>query len=427
MNQFNIKSIQANEILDSRGNPTLETEVQLEGGAKEVAAVPSGASTGKFEAVELRDGDLQRYDGKGVLKAKNNVNTIIAQELIGKNSEDQKEMDEIMIKLDGTDNKSKLGANAILSVSLALAKATATQRQMPLYESLRMNFEFVKPMAKMPTPLMNIINGGKHASTNVVLQEFQIIPIADGKIKTQMEIGSEVFHALEKVLKENGQDTDVGNEGGYAPDFKSLDNVFESIIEAIKKSGATPGEDVFLGIDAAANSFYNKEENNYEIAPPKEILNPKELGERYLKWIKNYPLISIEDPYDEESWQEWSEFRSKVASKNKDIMIIGDDLFVTNVERLKKGIQEQAANSILVKVNQIGSLSETVDAIKLAQENNYKVVISHRSGETNDTTIADLAVASGAEFIKTGAPSRGERVAKYNRLLEIERDLGLDN
>lgn len=428
MSEFTIKSIKANEILDSRGNPTIKTEVKLVGGARGVAAVPSGASTGKFEAVELRDNDMDRYDGLGVQKACNNVNTNIAQELVGQDGEDQVAIDRMMIKLDGTGNKSNLGANAILSVSLALAWAVSSQRKMPLYESLVMNFDLEKPLENIPVPLMNIINGGKHADTNLALQEFQIIPFGDGYIKNQLEIGSEVFHALGRILKAKGLDTDVGNEGGYAPEFASIDQVFELIIEAINKTGVKAGQDVFLGLDTAANSFYDQKKKKYAIAPPKEEFDAAGLQKKYEQWFKDYPLISIEDPFAEESWDDWSRLTKKMKAKqlaHHDFMVIGDDLFVTNIKRLKKGIASQSANAILIKPNQIGSLSETIAAVKLAQNNDYKIIISHRSGETNDTTIADLAVSVGAEFIKTGAPSRGERVAKYNRLLEIARELGI--
>lgn len=427
MNKFSIKKITAREILDSRGNPTVEAEVELEGGGKGVAAVPSGASTGKFEAFELRDHDADRYEGQGVLRAVANDNNKIFTALRGRDAQEQEKLDTVMIELDGSPNKRNLGANAILAVSLAMAKSVAAQRREPLYACLRQIFNLAQGSYKLPAPLMNIINGGKHASTNLALQEFQIIPLADGKFSSQLEMGSEVFHCLAKVLAGKNMDTDVGNEGGYAPDFVKLEDAFDCIMEAAAKAGAKPGENIFLGLDAAANSFYDKRENVYVINPPTEKLDPAGLAGRYLEWMEKYPLVSIEDPFGEESWEDWRNFLTQLRGKKyheQDFMVIGDDLFVTNVVRLKRGIKEKAANAILIKPNQIGTLSETAAAIKLAQENNFKTIISHRSGETNDTTIADLAVAFGADFIKTGAPSRGERVAKYNRLLEIEQEIG---
>lgn len=414
-----IKSIHAQEILDSRGDPTVHCSVILENGIHAQAAVPSGASTGRFEACELRDGDMKRYDGKGVLKACNNVNIKIAHALHGHNVDDQAGLDRAMIELDGRQNKSNLGANAILAVSLACAKAAAKARHLSLYKSMRECFDF-SPNKLLPVPLMNIVNGGKHASTNIALQEFQIIPDVGKTFSAKLEAGSEIFHALGRILEENKSDSDVGNEGGYAPDWASLDQVFDYILQAIKKAGYQAGRQVALGLDAAATSFANHDATSYAIAPPPEELSPLELGNKYKDWLARYPLVSLEDPFAEEAWPDWQKLTAEIGDK---IMIIGDDLFVTNVERLQKGIDAKAANAILVKPNQIGTLTETMAAIKLGQANNFKIIISHRSGETNDTTIADLAVAVGAEYIKAGAPDRGERVAKYNRLLEIEREL----
>lgn len=421
MNPFTIKHIQAREILDSRGEPTVAAVVELENGAQGEAAVPSGASTGTYEAHELRDGDMSRYNGKGVLKACANVNVKITHELTGKDAEDQEEIDRLMIKLDGRHNKSNLGANAILAVSLAMAHAVAKGRSLPLYRSLQQTFGLDSEIKSLPVPLMNIINGGKHASTNIALQEFQIIPSLGKKFSQRLEAGSEIFHALGDVLKDKGLDSDVGNEGGYAPDVENLEQVFDYMVEAIKKSGHTPGQDVFMGLDAAATSFFKEHGKTYVVAPPEKELSAAELADLYRGWFKKYPLISIEDPFNEEGWGDWQKFTAEVGDK---VMIIGDDLFVTNVERLQKGIKEKAANAILIKPNQIGTLSETMAAIKLAKDSGFKLIISHRSGETNDSTIADIAVAVAAEYIKAGAPDRGERVAKYNRLLEIESELG---
>ena len=418
MKPFDIKHIEAGEVLDSRGNPTVMTTVWLQNGAKAAAAVPSGASTGKFEAHELRDGQASRYNGKGVLKACSNVNIRIAEVIKGMDAEDQEAVDQAMIAKDNTENKSFLGANAILSVSMAVAKAVARGRRMPLYRSLQESFGF-QTGEHFPTPIMNLINGGKHASSNILFQETQIIPKLDHSPTQQIEAGSEVFHALKKVLEERGYDTDVGDEGGYGPDVKELDEVFAMIVEAIEASGHTPGEQISLGIDPAVSGYYEADTNRYIIGPPKENITAEDLGTRYQEWIKQYPLISIEDPFAEEAWDDWAAFTQSVGDTT---LIIGDDLLVTNTERLQTGIDTKAMNAILVKPNQIGTVTETVNAIKLAQAHNIAQVISHRSGETNDTFIVDLAVATGAQYLKAGAPSRGERVAKYNRLLEIERD-----
>lgn len=416
MNQIKIKHIEAGEILDSRGNPTVMATVILSNNAKAAAAVPSGASTGTLEAHELRDGAKDRYDGLGVLKACSNVNVHINDALEGIDAEDQENIDKTMIDLDGTENKSKLGANAILSVSLACARAVSVARGVPLYESLQKTFN-LKQSSKMPTPIMNLINGGKHASTNIVLQEFQIIPVLGNSAAEKIELGAEIFHKLGRILEEKSMDSDVGNEGGYAPDVESIDQIFEMLIQSI----GTNKEQVKLGIDAAATSFYDARSKTYTIAPPEKELQAADLSQLYSQWIEKYNLYSIEDPFDEESWNDWARFSSQRSEE--DIIIIGDDLLVTNKERLKEGIEKKAMNAILIKLNQIGTLSETVETIKLAQENDVKIVISHRSGETNDAFISDLAVAVSADYLKAGAPSRGERVAKYNRLIEIERKL----
>lgn len=416
-----IKSLQAQEILDSRGDPTVHATVILESGTHAQAAVPSGASTGRFEAFELRDGDMKRYQGKGVLKACNNVNIKIAQALVGHSVDDQEGIDRLMIDLDGRHNKSNLGANAILAVSLVCAKAAAKVRHLPLYKSLQQTYGLAGKEV-MPVPLMNIVNGGKHASTNIALQEFQIIPAINKTFSANLEAGSEIFHALGKIFEENKIDSDVGNEGGYAPNMNDLEDVFKYMIEAIGRAGYRPGEQVSLGLDAAATSFTDDNAKVYKISPPPAEYSPQELMAKYESWLEKYYIKTFEDPFAEESWDDWKIFTAKLGDK---LTVIGDDLFTTNVERLQKGIDSKAANAILVKPNQIGTLTETMAAIKLAQANNFKVIISHRSGETNDTTIADLAVAVGADYIKAGAPDRGERVAKYNRLLEIERELNL--
>jgi len=420
MEKTKIKYIEAGEILDSRGNPTVMTTVVLSNGVKAAAAVPSGASCGALEAVELRDNKSDRYDGLGTLKACSNVNVLIRGALEGKDAENQENIDNIMINLDATENKSKLGANAILSVSLACARAVSVARSMPLYESLQQTFDFDKSI-RMPIPIMNLINGGKHASTNIIFQEFQIIPVLGKTISEKIEAGSEIFHKLGKILQEKKMDTDVGNEGGYAPDVESIDEIFLMLESAVKKCNLEIGKDVKIGIDVAASSFYDARAKTYTIGPPEKEMQAVDLSRLYSQWIKEYNLYSIEDPFDEESWNDWTKF--SLEQSDKDINIIGDDLLVTNKERLKEGIEKKSMNAILIKPNQIGTLSETVKTIKFAQENNIKIIISHRSGETNDAFISDLAVACSAEFLKAGAPSRGERVAKYNRLMEIEKGI----
>jgi len=407
-----IKNIKAREILDSRGNPTVEAEVFCDNFSV-CASVPSGASTGSHEALELRDGNKKKFGGKGVLKAVNNVNTKIVQALKGIEVTEQRKIDEAMLALDGTENKTKLGANAILSVSLACAKAGAIAQGLPLYKYINKTFGFEK--MNLPQPMMNILNGGAHAGWVADFQEFMILPKAK-KFRERVRMGAEVFHNLKEVLKKHSLGTQVGDEGGYAPNLKANEEGFKLIGEAVTAAGYKLGKDVDLAIDTAASEFYG--DGKYSLKKDGKNFSAKELLEFYKKLIKKYPIISIEDGFAEDNWENWKLMKKEL----KKIMQVGDDLFVTNVARLKKGIDEGVANAILIKVNQIGSLSETIDAIKLAQKNKYKVVISHRSGETADTFIADLAVGSGAEFIKTGSLSRSERVEKYNRLMKIEEE-----
>lgn len=405
-----IKDIKAREILDSRGNPTVEVDVLLESGAKGRAAVPSGASTGSKEALELRDNDPKRYQGKGVLKAVNNVNTIIKKFLIGLESSHQRQIDETMIKLDGTENKTNLGANATLGVSLAVLKATAKEKNIPLYK-------FFGDEISLPRPMMNILNGGAHADNNLDFQEFMIIPNAKN-FKETLRIGSEVFHTLKKVLKENGFNTGVGDEGGFAPNLNTNEEALDMLMEAIKEAGYTPGKDVNFALDVAASEFY--EDGIYNLKGANKKLTSNELVDYYQTLIDKYPIISIEDPVDEEDWEGFRKMTEKYGDK---IQLVGDDLFVTNIKYLQKGIDNKAGNAILIKLNQIGTFTETLETINLAKENGYKTIISHRSGETEDVTIADLAVALNLGQIKTGSLSRSERTAKYNELLRIEEDL----
>jgi len=409
-----IIGVYAREIMDSRGNPTVEVEVELEDGIVGRAAVPSGASTGAFEAVELRDGDQDRYSGKGVLKAVNNVNTVIAEEIIGMDALDQVGLDKLLIALDGSKNKGNLGANALLGVSLAIADAAAQWTGQPLFRYLGgVNAR------TLPVPMMNILNGGEHADNNVDIQEFMIVPAGASSFKEALRMGSEVFHALKKVLGENGLATGVGDEGGFAPNLGSNEEALQMIMLAIDKAGYKAGEDIFLAIDAAASEFYK--DGKYILAGEGKSLTSAELVDLYADWLTRYPIISLEDGMEEEDWEGWALLTEKLGSK---LQLVGDDLFVTNTERLEKGITSGVANSILIKVNQIGTLTETLEAIQMASVAGYTSVISHRSGETEDTTIADLAVATNAGQIKTGAPSRSERVAKYNQLLRIEELLG---
>ncbi|AXE39461.1 phosphopyruvate hydratase [Acidipropionibacterium virtanenii] len=406
-----IEFIDARQILDSRGNPTVEVEVVLDDGTEARAAVPSGASTGAFEAVELRDGDEKQYGGKGVLKAVENVKEKLAEEVLGFDASEQRAIDSAMLELDGTDNKGKLGANAILGVSLAAARAAAASADLPLYQYLGGPNAHV-----LPVPMMNILNGGAHADSDVDIQEFMIAPIGAGSFSEAYEMGAAVYHALKKVLKDKGLNTGLGDEGGFAPDLPSNAAALDLIEDAIKAAGYEPGKDVALALDVASSEFY--EDGKYKFEG--ELKSSAEMIEYYEKLVANYPLVSIEDPLDEEDWDGWQAFTERLGDK---IQIVGDDLFVTNPKRLQKGIDLKAANALLVKVNQIGSLSETIDAVELAHRNGFRCMMSHRSGETEDTTIADLAVALGTGQIKSGAPARGERIAKYNQLLRIEEEL----
>ena len=411
-----IESVYAREVLDSRGNPTVEVEVALESGAEGRAIVPSGASTGAFEAVELRDGDKDRYLGKGTQNAVNNVNTIIAPELEGLDAFDQPGIDGLLLELDGTPNKGKLGANAILGVSMAVARAAANELGLPLFQYIGgVNAK------QLPVPMMNILNGGEHADNNVDVQEFMILPVGAPCFKEGLRMGAEVFHALKKVLGEKGLACGVGDEGGFAPNLGSNREALELIVEAIKAAGYEPGKDVMLGLDVAASEMYNEETKKYVLAGEGKELTAAEMVDLYEDWTTNFPIITIEDGLDEEDWAGWKVLTERLGKK---VQLVGDDLFVTNTERLERGIEAGVANSILIKVNQIGTITETLDAIEMAKRAGYTAVISHRSGETEDTTIADLAVAVNAGQIKTGAPSRTDRVAKYNQLLRIEEMVG---
>jgi len=411
-----INDVYAREILDSRGNPTVEVEVWTENGGYGRAAVPSGASTGEFEAVELRDGDKGRYLGKGVEKAVANVNEIIAPELFGVDSTNQVMIDEIMIELDGTKNKGKLGANAILGVSMACAKAAADSLGLPLFQYLGgVNGK------TLPVPMMNILNGGEHADNNVDIQEFMVMPIGANSFKEALKMGAEIYHNLKKVLQMKGLSTAVGDEGGFAPNLSSNEEALKTIIEAIEKTGYKPGEEVVLALDAAASEMYDKESKKYKFSGEGKEFTAEELIDFYEDLIEKYPIISLEDGLDEEDWEGWKLITDRLGSK---IQLMGDDLFVTNVERLKRGIDEGIGNSILIKLNQIGTITETLDAIEMAKTAGYTAVVSHRSGETSDDTIADLVIATNAGQIKTGAPARSDRVAKYNQLLRLEDILG---
>lgn len=410
-----IKTIYAREVLDSRGNPTVEVEVTTEKGAFGSAIVPSGASTGIYEAVELRDGDKSRYLGKGVSNAVKNANEIIAPALVGQNVFEQRKIDQMMIDLDGTDNKGKLGANAILGVSLAVAKAAANELDVPLYRYIGGSNAHV-----LPTPMMNIINGGAHADNNVDFQEFMIMPVSAPSFKEAIRMGAEVFHALKAVLHGKGLNTAVGDEGGFAPNLASNEDAIKTIIEAIEKAGYKPGEDVKLAMDVASSEFYK--DGKYVLpGENNKSFTSKELVDFYDELCAKYPIISIEDGLDQDDWEGWDYLTEKLGDK---VQLVGDDFFVTNTKRLEQGIERGVANSILIKVNQIGTLTETLEAIEMAQKANYTAVISHRSGETEDTTIADIAVATNAGQIKTGSASRTDRIAKYNQLIRIEDRLG---
>jgi len=411
-----IELVYAREVLDSRGNPTVEVEVVLESGSVGRAIVPSGASTGAFEAVELRDGDKGRYLGKGVEKAVANVNEIIAPELEGMDAFDQPAIDTLMIELDGTHNKGKLGANAILGVSMAVARAAAEELGLPLFQYIGgVNAK------QLPVPMMNILNGGEHADNSVDVQEFMILPVGAKSFKEGLRMGAEVFHSLKKVLSERGLACGVGDEGGFAPNLGSNREALELIVEAIEKAGYKPGDDVRLGLDVAATEMYDKETKLYDLKHEGKKLTAEQMVDLYEEWVNNFPIVTIEDGLDEEDWDGWKILTDRLGKK---VQLVGDDLFVTNTERLERGIEAGVANSILIKVNQIGTITETLDAIEMAKRAGYTAVISHRSGETEDTTIADLAVAVNAGQIKTGAPSRTDRVAKYNQLLRIEEMVG---
>jgi enolase len=411
-----IIDVWAREILDSRGNPTVEAEVELEDGTIGRAAVPSGASTGEHEAVELRDEDKNRYLGKGVLKAVENVNDIIAEELTGFDATDQVGIDQMMIELDGTSTKSKLGANAILAVSLATAKAAANYFNVPLYRYIGGTNAKI-----LPTPMMNIINGGRHADNNVDFQEFMVVPANAPTFAEALRMGTEVFHSLKGVLKKKGYNTAVGDEGGFAPSLKSNEEALDVIMDAIKNAGYKAGEDVFIALDPAASEMYQKDGSYLFYKSTQEKFSAEQMVAYWKKWVDNYPIISLEDGMAENDWKGWKLLTDTIGAKTQ---LVGDDLFVTNTEFLKKGIVEGVANSILVKVNQIGTLTETLDAIEMAKRAHYTAVISHRSGETEDATIADIAVATNAGQIKTGSASRTDRIAKYNQLLRIEEELG---
>ncbi len=412
-----ILDIRAREILDSRGNPTIEVEVMTETGAVGRAAVPSGASTGKYEAVELRDEDESRFLGKGVLKACENVEAEISKELIGEEVQDQRFLDQLMIDLDGTENKGRLGANAMLGVSLAAAKAAAIELGMPLYRYIGGTNAHV-----LPVPLMNILNGGSHADNSIDFQEFMIMPVGAFSFSEALRMGVEVFHHLKKVLKSSGYSTNVGDEGGFAPNIKSNEEAIEIVLKAIEKAGFRPGEDIMIALDAASSEFYKEEEGVYHLFKSSgDKLSSSDMVAFWKEWVERYPILSIEDGLAEDDWEGWKELTETLGGR---VQLVGDDLFVTNTEKLMRGIEEGVANSILIKVNQIGTLSETIDAVDLANRNAYTSIISHRSGETEDTTIADLAVALNTGQIKTGSASRSDRIAKYNQLLRIEEELG---
>ncbi len=412
-----IESIHARQILDSRGNPTVEVDVVTDSGAYGRAAVPSGASTGSHEAVELRDGDKKKFLGRGVLKAVENVNTKIAAEVVGFSVYEQNLLDKIMIELDGTPNKAKLGANAILGASLAIAKAGAMDAGLPLYR-------YIGGVSAntLPVPMMNILNGGSHADNSIDFQEFMVMPVGADTFSEALQMGAEIFHTLKKVLHDKGLSTNVGDEGGFAPNIKSNEEAIEIVLKAIEKAGYKPGSDVFIALDPAASEFYDSKAKLYHFKKSNgKKLKPLEMADYWTNWAKKYPIISLEDGLAEDDWTGWKALTDKIGKK---VQLVGDDLFVTNVKRLQKGIDDGVGNAILIKVNQIGSLTETIDAVNLAKRNSYKSVMSHRSGETEDSTIADLAVALNTGQIKTGSASRSDRMAKYNQLIRIEEELG---
>ncbi|HKL37527.1 MAG TPA: phosphopyruvate hydratase [Bacteroidales bacterium] len=411
-----IVDIIAREILDSRGNPTVEVDVITESGSVGSAAVPSGASTGVYEAVELRDDDKSRYMGKGVTNAVNNIRNKIREELIGDYVEEQNLIDQKLIDLDGTENKANLGANAILGVSLAVAKAAAIEFEMPLFRYIGgVNANI------LPIPMMNILNGGEHADNNIDIQEFMIMPVNADTFSESLRMGVEVFHNLKKVLKENGHSTNVGDEGGFAPDLNSNEEAIETVLKAIERAGYKPGKDIYIALDPAASEFYNQEKGVYHLKSTDQELSSKDMVNYWKVWSEKYPILSIEDGLDQDDWTGWQQLNEAIGDK---VQLVGDDLFVTNTKRLSRGIKENAANSILIKVNQIGTLTETINAVQMANQSSYTSVISHRSGETEDTSIADLAVALNTGLIKTGSASRSDRIAKYNQLMRIEEMLG---
>ncbi len=419
MSDLTIVDVKAREVIDSRGNPTVEADIFLECGAMGRAIVPSGASTGAREAIELRDGDKSRFQGKGVLNAVNNVNGEIRDAILGMNSDDQSGIDNKMIELDGTDNKDRLGANAILAVSLAVAHASAKANNVPLYRQLASIQNNADGPFTMPVPMMNIINGGEHADNNVDIQEFMILPTGAKSMAEAIRYGAEVFHALKKVLSSKGLNTAVGDEGGFAPDLPSNEAAIEIILEAIEAAGYKAGEDIFIGIDAASSEFYK--DGKYVLASENKSLTSAEMVDYLAAWVDKYPLITVEDGLDEGDWDGWKLLTEKLGKK---VQLVGDDLYVTNPKIFKEGIDKGIANSILIKVNQIGTLTETLEAIQMAKDAGYTAVVSHRSGETEDTTIADLAVATSCGQIKTGSLSRSDRIAKYNQLIRISEDLG---
>jgi len=410
----NVKQVKSREVLDSRGNPTVAVEVALSEGTMGQAAVPSGASTGTYEAVELRDGDKKRYGGKGVLQAVKNINEQIAPAIKGMAATDQEAIDHKLIELDGTDNKSRLGANAILGTSLAVAHAAANSLDMPLYRYLGQANE-----QTLPVPLLNILNGGRHAANSTDFQEFMVVPAGATSFSQSLQMGTEVYHSLKKVLKDTGLNTNVGDEGGFAPSLPSNKEAIEAVLTAIEQAGYQPGRDCFIALDPAASEFY--QDGRYVLEREGTRLTSAEMVEFYVKWISAYPIISIEDGMAEDDWDGWKLITEKMGDK---VQLVGDDLYTTNVSRLSRGIEVKASNSILIKLNQIGTLTETISAIRMAQEAGWTAIVSHRSGETEDTTIADLAVGLNAGQIKSGAPCRSERTAKYNRLLSIEDELG---
>ena len=409
-----IKSLKAREILDSRGNPTLKVEVKLADSAKGWAAVPSGASTGKYEAVELRDGDFSRFNGLGVLRAIANVNSIIAPAIIGLSATDQEAIDQKLIHLDGTDNKSNLGANATLGSSMAVAHAAANHLHIPLYRYLGGDGSY-----KLPVPMLNILNGGKHAAKSTDFQEFMVVPAGAKSLSHAMQIATEVYHSLKAILKSKGFNTNIGDEGGFAPSLASNNKAVEYILQAVEKAGHHPGRDCFIALDPAASEFYK--DGHYHLSKEGKVLTSQEMVDYYVNWVNTYPIISIEDGMSEDDWDGWQLLTKKLGDR---VQLVGDDLYATNIKRLSKGIRLKASNSILIKPNQIGTLTETITAIKMAHGSGWTAVISHRSGETEDTTIADLAVGLDSGMIKAGAPCRSERTAKYNRLLKIEDELG---